>query len=172
MNNLTKARYFCIVQVRKNSERKLDNRMAEIVHIIIVRVFVTIDRYQRRIKMSSFSWTCRIFLNYFFLLNKIVYTMEKERNGLGRLTHSNFKERSLNCLIFFLVDSWNLVEWHIFFVFVMFGFFRRLIFVKSNPAVCNNLGPGIQDLIVSLKMWQSVFRAHTREKTGVLRAER
>jgi hypothetical protein len=30
----------------------------------------------------------------------------------------------------------------------------------------------LQDLIVSLKMWQGVFRAHTREKTGVLRAER
>jgi len=29
-----------------------------------------------------------------------------------------------------------------------------------------------KDLIVSLKMWQSVFRAHTREKTGVLRSER
>jgi len=29
-----------------------------------------------------------------------------------------------------------------------------------------------KDLIVSLKMWQGVFRTHTKEKTGVLRAER
>jgi len=29
-----------------------------------------------------------------------------------------------------------------------------------------------KDLIVSLKMWQGVFRSHTKEKTGVLRAER
>jgi len=29
-----------------------------------------------------------------------------------------------------------------------------------------------KDLIVSLKMWQSVFRSHTLEKTGVLRSER
>ena len=29
-----------------------------------------------------------------------------------------------------------------------------------------------KDLIVSLKMWQTVFRNHAKEKTGVLRAER
>jgi len=29
-----------------------------------------------------------------------------------------------------------------------------------------------KDLIVSLKLWQGVFRTHTKEKTGVLRAER
>ena len=28
-----------------------------------------------------------------------------------------------------------------------------------------------KDLIVSLKLWQGVFRTHTKEKTGVLRAE-
>ncbi|XP_023329732.1 calpain-C [Eurytemora carolleeae] len=50
---------------------------------------------------------------------QIVSTLEKDKNSLGRLSHSNFK-----------------------------------------------------DLIVSLKMWQGVFRAHTKEKTGVLRAER
>jgi len=32
--------------------------------------------------------------------------------------------------------------------------------------------PEFKDLIVSLKMWQGVFRAQTKEKTGVLRAER
>lgn len=32
--------------------------------------------------------------------------------------------------------------------------------------------PQFKDLIVSLKLWQGVFRTHTKEKTGVLRAER
>ena len=32
--------------------------------------------------------------------------------------------------------------------------------------------PEFKDLIVSLKLWQGVFRTHTKEKTGVLRAER
>ena len=32
--------------------------------------------------------------------------------------------------------------------------------------------PEFKDLIVSLKLWQSVFRTHSKEKTGVLRAER
>lgn len=32
--------------------------------------------------------------------------------------------------------------------------------------------PEFKDLIVSLKMWQAVFKTHTKEKTGVLRAER
>lgn len=50
---------------------------------------------------------------------QVVVAMDKERNSLGRLGYSEFK-----------------------------------------------------DLIVSLKLWQSVFRTHTKEKTGVLRAER
>jgi len=50
---------------------------------------------------------------------QVVVAMNRERNCLGRLGHSEFK-----------------------------------------------------DLIVSLKMWQGVFRTHTKEKTGVLRAER
>jgi len=50
---------------------------------------------------------------------QVVVAMDKERNSLGRLGYSEFK-----------------------------------------------------DLIVSLKLWQGVFRTHTKEKTGVLRAER
>jgi len=53
------------------------------------------------------------------ICRQIVFTLEREKTSLGRLSHANFK-----------------------------------------------------DLIVSLKMWQGVFRTHTREKTGVLRAER
>ena len=53
------------------------------------------------------------------VFRQVVVAMDKERNSLGRLGYSEFK-----------------------------------------------------DLIVSLKLWQGVFRTHTKEKTGVLRAEK
>ena len=44
---------------------------------------------------------------------------------------------------------------------------------ERNSSGLGRLGYSeFKDLIVSLKLWQSVFRTHTKEKTGVLRAER
>ena len=43
---------------------------------------------------------------------------------------------------------------------------------KEKTSIGRLAYPEFKDLIVSLKLWQSVFRTHSKEKTGVLRAER
>jgi hypothetical protein len=39
----------------------------------------------------NFDTSADFFIFLVLLLKKIVHTMEKEKNGLGRLTHSSFK---------------------------------------------------------------------------------
>jgi len=49
---------------------------------------------------------------------------------------------------------------------------RQLILVFDVNGMGRLKLPDFRDFMASLKMWQTAFKSHTKEKTGILRAER
>ena len=52
------------------------------------------------------------------------------------------------------------------------GVCRQIIFAMDTTMFGRLSFNDFKDLMCSLKLWQGVFKNHTKEKTGVLKAER